>query len=1123
MDRDAFNTKNSALWTKLKRKFSQEIKDRYVQLRRQRNINGEIHPAIFSAENVMKYLDGEVMSKIGQRYYNEDAERKYINDAGSQWLISCNGTRKEFTRRWLEERFVYLDSVYEQGEFNSKTMVLRTHVLGKIKIYLKTYSPQWVRINYTSSMSKKIYVSKDRFYEFEVDMTNDTENDFTLYGANNIMYVNGMENLNVSHISISGAEKLIEVDCSGSEHIKGLALGTNKYLQRVICNDCKRLGEDEKDRTLDLSGCQNLKELNCSNTKISTVNLPTTGGVIEVLNCENTGLTTFTMEGQEYLEELLLSSCYDLDSLTLKNCNGLKRVNMPNTKLSSCTVEGCENITEIDISNTKHLRTLNLQGCPNLVKLNLSGVLSTILTDLDLTSSLKLEDLNISSMPYINTITFGQYRDEEGNLRNYNSLKKFNCSNSAIKAIRYGKTNPIPNYLDLEGLSLDTVNFDSCANLREVRNLNLVASGSSSPFKNCVNLETLQGNLSLRDSISSAFYRCAKLSNIHNTLNLDLTNVTSMNETFYGCSSFTWDEVKFILSKVSNKLTSLGWRTFASCGNIVGEVPQDLFAECTNVNSIYELFAGNTGIEGELPSGLFSGMTKLNNCREAFRGTSISGALPNDLFRPCGSSLTSTLSMFANTKIETFDMENLFKWNTNINNVSGMFSGCSSLAVELDGNLFKNKSNLSDVNSFFNGCSGVYGEIPRELFRTTPNVKNVRYFLRGTNVYGDIPAYVSDSDKGIFDNMPLLEDVTYFFPTTITGTIPENIFKYNPRLSKASGLFNGCTSITGTIPSKLFANNPNISLADRLFKNCTGIDSEIPKGIFDNCTLLTDVAEMFYGCTGLRGQIPERISEWIEQPSEEDPEIMEEIEIIHEYGLFDNCRVLSTANGLFANCTNLHSTIPETLFISGSNITDLSNIFYKCFELYGQIPEGLFKNCRKLIKLDSAFTDCCKLGKTSLEVTEDDPYAMPPKLFSSCINLSSVNNMFSMWGDKPYATTLRGELPKTLFRTNSKLASANTMFAGCNLITGALDGDFFIGNPNIQNCESMFWGTQFTSIGTNILKTNTKIDNIKTMFKGNNKVTGNAPKLWETPATQTAECFNGCTFDDQDAIPPTYK
>ena len=49
-------------------------------------------------------------------------------------LLACNGTREDFTRRWLDERFVYLDSVYENGEYNNKTMVLRTNVLGDISI-----------------------------------------------------------------------------------------------------------------------------------------------------------------------------------------------------------------------------------------------------------------------------------------------------------------------------------------------------------------------------------------------------------------------------------------------------------------------------------------------------------------------------------------------------------------------------------------------------------------------------------------------------------------------------------------------------------------------------------------------------------------------------------------------------------------------------------------------------------------------------------------------------------------------------------------------------------------------------------------------------------------------------
>ncbi|MGL5647437.1 MAG: BspA family leucine-rich repeat surface protein, partial [Clostridium sp.] len=1135
MSNDAFNTKNSALWVKLKANFAQQIKDRYVQLRRERNLDGEIHPPIFSADNVMKYLDDEVMAKIGQKDYNSDAERKYINEQGSTWLISCNGTRKEFTRRWLEERFKYLDSVYEFGEFNAKTMVLRTHVLGEVEVMLKTYSPMWVRINYTSSKSDKVYVSKDRFYTFRVNLDNATENDFTIYGASNLMYVNGIEGLNVSHVSISGAEKLIELDVSNSEHIKGLALGQNKYLQKVVCNDCRKLGEDEKDRSIDLSGCQNLKHFDCSSsnvnypTKIETVLLPANGGVIELLNLSNTNLTTFTMEGQEYLEELGLASCSQLDNLTVRNCNGLKRILMPNTKLSTCTIEGCDNVDEIDLSNTKYLTSLNLQGCPNLTKLNISGVLSPSITDLDLTASLKLEDLNISSTAHITNITFGQYRDEGGNLQNFNRLKKFNCANSGIKSIRYGKTNVIPDYMDLNGLSLSYITFESCPSITDIRNINLVASGSMSPFRSCKNLVNLHGNITLRDSITYAFYMCEKLKNIHNTLKLDLTNVTSSQEAFMYCRAFTWDEVKFILSKMSSKYTG-GWRTFSGCTGIGGDVPTGLLSKCTGIKDMHEFFMNCSGISGQLPNDLFSGCTTLNSTEELFYGTNVSGQIPNDMFRSPGASLTNTRAMFSGTKIDTVPTSNLFKWNRNIKNCGNMFENCKEMVGEVPSDLFDTRDSLENVSHFFNGCVGVYGAIPRNLFKNTTTwgaskIKNVHYFFRGTGVYGDIPAYVNDNSRGIFDNLPLLENASYFFPVGVTGEIPPNLFKYNTRLTNVSGLLSDCADVSGTIPSTLFVTTPNLQMADRLFKNCGNIDSDIPKGIFDNCTQLTDVAEMFMNVTGLKGQIPERISDWIQVPSEEDPDIMVDVEVVHEHGLFDNCTVLAKVNGLFSGCYNLRSTIPSTLFIAGGNIVDMSNIFNNCWRLYGQIPEELFAKCRKVISLNGAFTDCRSLGKSELEVTEEDPWAISPKLFANCRELTTITNAFSMWGQTVgiSGNTLRGSLPYNLFRNNPKLKDINTIFGGCSLITGELHGDFFLGNKEISNCQSAFYGTQFTSVGANLLKGNTKIKNIKSMLRGNNKVTGNAPKLWETPATETIECFLGCTFADQDTIPPTYK
>ena len=70
----------------------------------------------------------------------------------------------------------------------------------------------------------------------------------------------------------------------------------------------------------------------------------------------------------------------------------------------------------------------------------------------------------------------------------------------------------------------------------------------------------------------------------------------------------------------------------------------------------------------------------------------------------------------------------------------------------------------------------------------------------GTKVTGEIPAYVSSSDKGIFDYSPNLTWTRNCFNgcSGITGPIPENIFKYNTALIRVDGTFAGCSGIGST-------------------------------------------------------------------------------------------------------------------------------------------------------------------------------------------------------------------------------------------------------------------------------------------------------------------------------------
>ena len=101
--------------------------------------------------------------------------------------------------------------------------------------------------------------------------------------------------------------------------------------------------------------------------------------------------------------------------------------------------------------------------------------------------------------------------------------------------------------------------------------------------------------------MNSAFSGCGKLSNIHNTLNLDLSEATTMSETFLNCKAFTWDEVKYIMSKVSSKFINSGWKTFAGCTGLVGEIPYNLLSNCAGLQNMSYFFQGCSGITGGLP------------------------------------------------------------------------------------------------------------------------------------------------------------------------------------------------------------------------------------------------------------------------------------------------------------------------------------------------------------------------------------------------------------------------------------------------------------------------------------------------------------------------------------------
>ena len=217
----------------------------------------------------------------------------------------CNGSRLEHTRRWVSERITYMDSVYGYGDYQLSATI-RSNVTGEVSLQVKTYSPQYVEISFSDSATGTVkkWCDKDKWYTFTNTITNAVDNNITIRGITNVMYIEGLEYLNVSSMIMGQAKKLCKIDIHGSKRIQRLELGNNEMLQELNCKNCTNLGFDDNYKVIDLSKCVNLKYLDLSGTMIGTVDLNPDGGSLEFLDLSNTEITYLVCNYQEYLQAI---------------------------------------------------------------------------------------------------------------------------------------------------------------------------------------------------------------------------------------------------------------------------------------------------------------------------------------------------------------------------------------------------------------------------------------------------------------------------------------------------------------------------------------------------------------------------------------------------------------------------------------------------------------------------------------------------------------------------------------------------------------------------------------------------------------------------------------------------
>lgn len=1094
METGDFNTSNSRLWTKLKRNFNSQITERYISMRS----NGHL-----TYDNMMKYFESGMISTIGEVFYNLDQRLKYANEDNKAWIYMCNGSRLEHTKRWIKERITYLDSVFEYGNWMKSMIVRSNDITGQVSLFLKSYTPMHVTVAFSDQATGKIkrYCDKDKWYEFKGIIENEKDNNITIYGANNIMYIDGIEQLNCSALHVSNAENLVEINIPGSKNIQILELGSNDMLQKLNCKNCENLGINDNYKSVNLQGCINLRHLDLSGTKLAEVVLNPSGGSLEYFDLSNTLITNLSIHGQEFLPEIKLDNCSDLSTVNISECNSLTRLSLPNSKLSEFLITDCLKLDYLDISYTGYLKSLALHGCKNLTTLKMAGMTNSAFKEVDLRTLEQLEELDISKCIFLNNVRFAE---------GYDKIKRLQLSESAIKTFQFG-LEEIPSYLDLAPFTLEYVNFNNCTEVQHIKNINLYATASMSPFYNCINLHTIQGTVNLTGSIYRGFYNCKKLATWP-TLNLN--RVTSISECFDGCAKMTFNQMRTILNSLTN--CTEFYRGFCNCSGVkCTEYPADLFKNNKAMTSLYYTFLG-TGMSGQLKPGIFDPLTNLVTIRRPF--PSISGYIPDGLFVN-NTRLTTCAELFQGmTGLNLGPQGPLFPNCPSLSAIYGLFSGCTNAVIELSDESFANNPNLTNMDHTFQNCKNLLGSLPPNLLKNKSRLNTAYSCFEGcTGLTGEIP-------DNFFEGCTALANINYFFAycTGLTGPIKTNLWtNSNPNKScnnivYANALFLGCTGLGGDpsnlqeIPEDFFDKKYRLAEINGMFRDCTNLSFTLTSRWFRDLRQLTKMNNLFNNCQGLSGVIPEKLFVSYDAEGNE----MESTS-------------LNEAQGMFTNCRQLSGTIPADLFQRFLNIRKLDGFFENCYHIEGGIPEELFSKCFNVVSMNNMFDDACKIGRYQEEFTEEDPWALPPNLFDKCVNLLSTSYMFYMWDG--HGTSLRGELPPDLFKNCTKLQNTEGMFEACSLLKGGLPNEMFRTNKALTNVSNMFWacsglnGELGATLFTNTY--NPKITTFYQTFSGCSNLTGTAPALWTMfPKATMGMCFRNCTkLSNYDSIPNTWK
>ena len=321
---DVWNGADSELWKLLEQAFPSELETMYQRIRKDDTL---------SYNSVLNVLNGEHSDKWSETVYNEDGLFKYIdpliNDGNGSYLYAAQGSREEHRKWWLYNRFRYMDSKYNTGDFKSDFITMRLYtptgtlaVPADADFEVTTFGSQYIRAKWGSyESSKRVKLGESVLFEAPDITFNDTET--ILYGASYLKSIGDLSGKYAGTVDVSKATQLTELMIGSSvqgyvnTNLHVLNVGNNKLLKKINIENCPNLTQ-----AVDLSNCISIEEVYAKGSNITSVGLPK-GGSVRLLDMPDSLLNLTIIGHPIYTNNLKITNYDKITTLRVENCPNL--------------------------------------------------------------------------------------------------------------------------------------------------------------------------------------------------------------------------------------------------------------------------------------------------------------------------------------------------------------------------------------------------------------------------------------------------------------------------------------------------------------------------------------------------------------------------------------------------------------------------------------------------------------------------------------------------------------------------------------------------------------------------------------------------------------------------------